>query len=398
MNRKISLGWVICAIFLTIALTFLVSWQVSQNEFNKNLTTSKLSDDVEKKVSEVEGIIKEHYIEDISESDLIDYAGSGLVYSIGDKYATYFTAEEFEKHLIENSGKFTGIGASIKNQDDGILVTDVYENSPAKEAGVKIGDLIIKLGGKEVSSLTTTEINDAVKGEDGETFDFTVKRENEKIDFSVVRSQFDRVYVISRMLDNKIGYIRITEFEETTPEQFNKAYDALIKDGAKAFVFDVRNNAGGTVTSICDVVDKLIPEGTIATAKFKDGTEKTLGTSNKEEMTLPSVILANSNTASAAELFCAALKDYNKAEIVGMNTFGKGVMQEYFRLSDGSAVKLTTAKYYTPKGENYDGVGIKPDYEVKQSENEQLLIFGKNEADDTQLQKAIEVISKKISK
>ena len=398
MNRKLSLGWVICLIFLTMALTFLATWQISENEFNKNLTTSKLTDSVAKKVTEVQNLINQHYIEDISEADLTDFAAKGLASSIGDKYAQYFTADEYQDRLIKNSGKFTGVGLAIKIQSGGyILITDVYENSPAEKAGIKIGDTISKIGGKDVTTLSTQEINELIAGKEGDVFNLTITKDGNETDYSLIRTQFDRVYVTSKMLDGAIGYIRISEFEDTTAQQFKAAYEELTLNGAKAFIFDLRNNGGGSASALCDCVDPLVGEGNIATVKYKDGSEKVMGVSDKTEMSLPSVVLVNSNTASAAELFTATLKDFGKAEIVGMNTFGKGVMQETFSLSDGSAIKLTTAKYYTPKGENYDGVGLKPDYEVTQSADEQLLIFAKTETDDLQLQKAIEVVSAKVA-
>ena len=398
MNKKISLGWVICIVFLTITLTFLVTWQACEAELNKNLSTLKLSDDVAKKVTEIEGIINAHYIEDISEKDLADFASKGFANAIGDKYAEYYTAEELEKNLVESAGKFTGIGISIKMQDGGyVTVTDVYKNSPADEAGIKIGDSITKINGTDVLTLTTEEISKMTMGKEGEALNITVSNNGNETDLSLIRTQFDIIYITSEMLEDNIGYIRISSFNEKTPDQFKKALDNLISEGAVSLIFDVRNNGGGSVDSIVKTLDPLIPKGIIATAKGRSGKETVLGESDKNEINLPMVVLTNSNTASAAELFCAALKDYSKCETVGMTTFGKGVMQETYTLSDGSAIKLTTAKYYTPKGTNYDGVGIKPDYEVIQTADEQLLIFGKEKTEDTQLTKAIEVISAKIN-
>lgn len=396
MNKKLSLGWVICIIFLTITLTFLVTWQVSQTEFNKNLSTLKLSDDVAKKVTEIEGIIKAHYIEDLSEEKLEECASDGFVAALGDKYAQYYTKAEYEKSLIEANGKFSGIGLAIKIQTGGyITITDVYVGSPAEKAGIKIGDSITKIDGVDILTFKTDEINEKISGKEGDTFNFTTLRNGEEIDHSLIRTQFDMVYVQSEMLEGNIGYIRISSFNEKTPQQFKKSLKELTDSGAVAFIFDVRNNGGGTVDSIVGVLDPIIPEGVIVSSKDKSGKETILGRSDAEEINLPIVVLANSNTASAAELFCAAIRDYAKGEIVGMNTYGKGVMQETFVLSDGSAIKLTTAKYYGPKGENYDKVGIKPDYEITQTADEQLLIFGKDKGSDAQLQKARDVITAK---
>lgn len=398
MNKKISLGWVVCVILLTITVTFLVTWQISEDQINKSLTSAKSSDSVLKKVSEIESLISQYSISDVKSEQIADFAAKGISTFLDDKYSAYYSAEEYKKNIIESSGKFTGIGISIKiKTGESITITDVYENSPAKEAGLSVGDAIIKVAGKNVSDMTSEEISSATLGELGETFDFVVLRDKKEIPFSIVRTQFERVYVSHRMLGDNIGYIRISQFEEKTPEQFKSAMDELIKNGAVAFIFDVRNNPGGELNSILSVLDPLLPEGVIATAVGKDGKSKTLGESDKNELEYPSAILVNSNTASAAELFCAAMKDYDKAEIVGNNTFGKGIMQETFVLSDGSAVKFTTAKYFSPKGTNYDGVGIAPDYTVDMTVEEQELVFAKSDEDDAQIQTAIDVILNKLS-
>lgn len=402
MNKKISLGATICCVLIAIAATFSVTWIFTEKKLNETLSSTKVSDVTYKKLEEIEAKIAQSYLYDINETQIADSVGKGFAAALNeaDKYAEYYTAEEFSQQQLESGGKLVGIGVSISLDTSGYWqITDIYENSPAKEAGIQVGDMIVRVGEDDAFGVTSAYLKSKIVGESGTSVKITVRRNGEDIEYETYRKQIDLISVKGEMLDGNIAYIKITGFNATTFEQFESVYDDLITaKGAKAVVFDMRNNGGGLLTSVTDVLDKLLPEGKIVSVVDKSGTESVIATSDGEhQMTVPCVVLTNGNTASAAELFTCALRDYDLCETVGTTTRGKGVMQDTYVLSDGSAIKFTTAKYNPPKSENYDGVGITPDYTVEISAEEELLINGVDKSNDTQLKKALEVINAKLS-
>lgn len=397
-KRIISVGVAIALMIVTAALTFSLTMVYSQAKFNNRVYNIKEREQVYTKLSEIDSVIRQNYVGEIDEDTLNNSIARGYVSGIGDRYADYYTAEEYAQYLTSNEGKIVGIGVGIKQDESGyILVTELYENSTAAEAGILEGDLIIKVGDITVTRDTYAQAVKAVSGEAGTTVTLTIRRDSEDLSpIDVLRKEFDVVSVKSSMLSDTVGYIRISEFNNNTVSQFKKAINNLEASGVKGIVFDVRNNPGGSVTSVSQILDILLPEGPIVSATYKDGKTEIVAMSDKSEMTLPMAVVTNSSTASAAELFTQALKDYNKAQSVGTKTYGKGVMQAIKRLNDGSAINLTIAKYNPPKGINYDGVGVMPDVEVAFPQELETEMFELSYEEDPQLLKAFDIINTKI--
>ena len=309
-----------------------------------------------------------------------------------DPYTQRSTVEEYAAYQTNEAGQMIGIGVTVTWNEEGFLqVESVTENSPAEEAGILTGDRIIAINGEDVADLGYAQAVSNVRGEENTTVTLTILRNGENLDIEVARKSMDVVSAQGQMLDGQIGYIRISSFKENTPEQFQAVLDKLLADGAVSLVFDVRDNGGGLVTSLEQILDPLLPEGKIAIATYRDGSTKTLVESDAEECNLPMVVLVNENTASAAELFTASLHDFGKATIVGTTTFGKGIMQVTRQLPDGGALTLTTATYQTTKGECYHGVGITPD-EVVEPSDTAVDYDNPNAEADPQLARALKIL------
>ncbi len=384
---------------VTAALTFSITMVYSQAEFNRRVYNIKEREAMYSKIAEVDNLIRQNYIGTIDEKQLQDSISEAFVEGVGDRYGQYLTAETYAKYLSSNEGVMIGIGVTVKQADSGyIQVVSVNENSPAQEAGILPDDLITQVDDLPVTKDNYSEAVDKVSGEEGTTVTLIVRRGAEDLaPLSVTRKRIDLTTVTYKMIADNVGYIAITGFNSNTVSQFNTALDAVMSQGAEGLVFDVRNNPGGTVSSVAKIVDRLVPEGPIVSATYKDGTTEILATSDATEINLPMVVITNKDTASAAELFTQALKDYNKAVSVGdKTTYGKGTMQSIRKLNDGSALNITVAKYNPPKSANYDGVGVPADFEVSLSAELASKISELDISEDTQLKKALELAQTKI--
>ncbi|MGN1085460.1 MAG: S41 family peptidase [Porcipelethomonas sp.] len=342
----------------------------------------------------VDQYIDEKYYGEYDEEKIVDSSLKAMVAALEDKYSAYMTPDEYEQNLLDAKGSISGIGIVVNlTEENEIKVVDVNEEGPAKEAGVKTDDVITAIDGKNVSEMEYADAVNLVRGETGTEVTLTVKRGTQQLDFTMTREEIVSQSVTSRMLENDIAYIRISGFKENTSYQYNVELKKCLEDGAKAIIFDLRNNGGGLVSACSDCLDPLLPEGDIAIAEFKDGSSEVICKSDSLELDLPMAVLVNENSASAAELFAAALRDFDKAVLVGKNTFGKGIMQNTYNLDNGGGLRLTVAKYRTVKSECYHGVGLAPDYEADIPEKyAQTSIEDIPENEDTQLQKAIEIL------
>ncbi len=342
----------------------------------------------------VDQYIDEKYYGEYDEEKIVDSSLKAMVAALDDKYSAYMTPDEYEQNLLDAKGSISGIGIVVNlTEENEIKIVDVNEDGPAKEAGLKIDDIITAIDGNNVSEMEYADAVNLVRGETGTEVTLTVKRGTQQLDFTMTREEIVSQSVTSRMLENDIAYIRITGFKENTSYQYNVELKKCLEDGAKAIIFDLRNNGGGLVSACSDCLDPLLPEGDIAIAEFKDGSSEVICKSDDLELDLPMAVLVNENSASAAELFAAALRDFDKAVLVGKNTFGKGIMQNTYNLDNGGGIRLTVAKYRTVKSECYHGVGLAPDYEADIPEKyAQTSIEDIPENEDTQLQKAIEVL------
>ena len=358
----------------------------------KTETGSKttISSEVSGKLDFLKEVIDLKYLEKTDEKTLEENIYKGLLQGLNDPYSVYYTKDEYDALKEETSGSYCGIGALVsQNADTGVITAiNVFKGSPAEKAGMKNGDIIFKVEDKEVTGEDLNNVVAKMKGEKDTKVKINVYRTSEKeyIDLEITRDKVDVPTVEHKMLDKSkgIGYIQITQFEEVTYDQFKEALDDLKKQGMKSVIFDLRNNPGGLYDTVCEMLDDLLPEGTLVYTKDKDG-KKQEKKSDANFLDMPMVVLQNENSASASEIFAGAIQDFGAGKIVGTQSFGKGIVQSIIPLSNGSAVKLTVEKYYTPKGVNIHGKGITPDVKVEISKD------GKK---DNQLQKAIEVIEK----
>ncbi len=371
---------------------------VYREKYNKDLATNATGSAVftaeELKIfDEAYELISKQYVDEFNKEDLVLNAFRGFVAGAGDVYTAYMTAEELGGFVDGDYGDKAGVGIRVymTAEDEGIRIFYVFEDAPAGKAGVKAGDTIIAVDGTKVSYDNYNEVIDMVTGEIGTDVVLTVKRGSETIDFTVTRGKFTVSSVEYRMLDNNIGYVRIDGLASDTAKAFKNAMNDLMKQGAEKYVFDVREDSGGYLSSITSVLDMLLPEGPIARYKYADGSMEQDNSDKDVIVSAPFAVLINENTASAAELFAAALKDYKLATLVGNTTFGKGVMQTLLPLSNGDGVKVTTAYYYPPFSDNYNGVGVKPDIEVSLPDGKAYFMF--SEEEDTQLQAAIKALN-----
>lgn len=394
MNKKISLGVVVFFMCVVVATTFSMTYVYTMKKFNSMLLDSQQTEQMYKKINEINNLVRANFNGTIDEQALMDSLCEGYLGGLSDKYAIYYSQNEYQKLLEENSGTIVGIGVAI-TEDKGTgyaKVIKIYPGSPAEAGGVQISDLIVKIDGKDVASEGYQNVNKLLQGEANTQVQLIIRREAKEMTVDLARRQVVIPSVEYQMIDDN-GYIKITEFNQNTPELFFKALDDVISKNAKGLIFDVRSNSGGLLDSVAQILDRLVPSGTIVSAEYKDGTTEVLYRSDGKEVNLPMVVLVNGNTASAAELFAQTLKDYNKATLVGVTTYGKGVMQTYYKLVDGSGIQVTTAKFNPPKSPNFDGVGIKPDVNAALSVGMESVLYQVDTVNDTQLKKGIDTLN-----
>lgn len=396
MKRRITLGGAVTLALMFSTVTFVITMLWSMNVFNGSVYNIKERETMYAKLAEVDGIARQNYLYGIDEDRLSDSLIEGYIAGLGDEYGRYFTAEQYNSLMKNYDGQMVDIGLVCGPNPDGyIRIDQVYPDSPALEAGLAKDDLIVKVDELSVTGENYADAVEALRGDPGTTVELLVRREGVEKTYTITRRRVEVPSVEYRMIDN-VGYLRIKEFNNNTPDQFNRGLDRLMQEGAEALVFDVRSNPGGPIESVAAMLDRLLPEGPIVSATYKDGRTEVLYTSDAEEITLPMVVLINQSSASAAELFAQALKDYGKCRTVGVTSYGKGVMQNIQRLSDGSALDITVAYYNPPKSANFDGVGIKPDYEVKLNAEQEKELWDLDETNDPQFRKALELVGAAI--
>ena len=388
MNKKISLGVSLSITAIAIAITCIFTMTFSQDLFNSKVNVKERTE-----LNEIDNYVRANFIGEINEEALKSAISNGYINGLDDKYAHYYSAEEFQEEKLSDAGLLVGLGFTVIKDEGGyIRLVKVEENSPASEAGFKKDDLIVAVSGEDVLSKGYSQSLASLKGEEGSLVNITIRREGVDSEYQLVRRKMEIVSVTGRVIDN-IGYIKIDTFNTKTAEQFKKLIDDFTAQGVKGFVFDLRDNGGGILDACEEMLNYLLPAGDVATATYKDGSQKVIvKTDGVHEVNLPMSVIVNKNTASASELFAVALRDAQKAVLVGTNTYGKGVMQYTTELSDGSAIKITVATIETTKTPNYDGVGVKPNFEVTLTQAEEESFAQLDEKTDPQLKKAIEVI------
>ncbi len=352
----------------------------------------------ETKAKTIYGIMDKNYVGDIDESKVFEGIYLGMLYDSTDKYSTYISAEDYDDYKIKTTGNYVGIGAvmTIDANDYSILINTVYEGSPAEKSGLRPGDKLIEVGGKKVNYDNYADAVEMVRGKPGTTIKLRLFRpsDNSTYEADVTREDIDQPTVASAVIDGNIGYIKLSGFESVTYDQYMAEYKKLREQGITSLIIDLRDNPGGLLDIVAKIADEIIPKGVITYTEDKNGKKEYIN-SAENEIDIPLAVLVNEHSASAAELLTAAVKDTGKGVIIGKNTYGKGVVQTTFPLTDGSAVKLTTARYYTPKGECIDGKGVSPDIEVENSLDYEIPVVTGTEAKyntdyDLQLKKAVE--------
>lgn len=372
---------------------FLESREDSAKEESGQLNLTGSS--VETKLEEIQALMETYYLEEIDAEQVEDYLYKGAVAGLGDIYAAYYTEEEYQSMIDSTNGSYYGIGVEIsQNMTTGIItISRIFEGSPAEEAGLLPGDVIYRIAGQEVTGEDLNKVVALIKGEEYTTVAVEVARDGEDdyLEFEVERRTIEVPTVESEMLENQIGYIAITSFDDVTTDQFMTALDTLESQGMEALVVDLRNNGGGLVSSVCAILDRLLPEGLIVYTEDKYGNREEEYSDAEHYFDKPLAVLVNGNSASASEIFAGAIKDYGIGTLVGTTTYGKGIVQKIYPLSDGTAVKLTVSKYYTPNGNNIHGTGIEPDVVVELDEDLRYEVEVPKE-EDNQLQAAIKAL------
>ena len=347
------------------------------------------------KAKTLESLIDKYYLDQIDNDELESYLYKGLMAGLGDPYSTYYTAEEYKELTEDTEGVYRGIGVTMQKDvsTGAVTVVKCFEGAPGAEAGLQPQDQLVKVNGEDITDKELSEVVKMIKTSESDTVTLTILREGES-DYREVEVTLDTVeapMVEHEMLDDKIGYITINQFAETTASQYETALEDLNNQGMERLIVDVRDNPGGLLTSVCDVLDSMLPEELLVYTEDKNGKKSEYNATGTDQFDKPMVVLVNGNSASAAEIFSGALQDYKVAKLVGTTTFGKGIVQQIFNLSDGSAVKMTISKYYTPSGRCIHGTGLEPDIEVDlPDELKNQVSIDKSE--DTQLQKAIETV------
>lgn len=391
-NKKGFLQGALCGALAMLLAAGLVSCGLKAKNSNSGEkdTTEAISSETDKKLEKLESLINQYYLKDVDQDELQQGIYEGYIAGLNDPYSVYYDEEATKSFQESTDGEYDGIGAVMsQNKETGIItISQVYEGSPAEQAGMKDNDILYKVEDEEVTGKDLTEVVSKIKGEKGTDVNLTVLRgdDREEVAVTATRDTIEYPTVSSKMLDNGIGYLRITEFDSVTYDQYKNAYNDLKNQGMKGMVVDLRSNPGGSLSIVCKILDEILPEGKIVYTQDKNGKEEDFTSDEEHQIDIPMTVLVNQYSASASEIFAGAIQGYDLGAIVGTQTYGKGVVQQIFDLKDGTCVKLTIAKYFTAKGQDIDGKGITPDVAIDYQADEN------NPEADNQLNKAIETL------
>lgn len=395
-DKKNNIYKIIMVIIVTMLVTFLITSVVFYNYYMKTdngniealtkyISVSDSTTVLEKKIEILKKYLEKDYIGELDEEKMLEAALKGYVAGLGDKYTEYLTNDELEDLMVSVNGNYVGIGIYMTKNDDGdILVLLPIEGSPAEEADLQTGDIIKKVDGKECNGLELTDVSNMVKGEEGTKVNLEILRDNKTFSIDVERRKVEIKYIESKVLDGNIGYIEMLGFEENCTAKFKEELEKLKKQNINSLIIDLRENGGGLVTEVISMSELFVPMGDVILKTYdKNNIETVTKSTNPSTEKMKIVVLVNENSASATEIFAAAIQDNEAGTIIGTTTYGKGIMQEVEPLAIGGALKVTIEEFRTPKGNKIHEVGITPDIEV---ENEKLTT---EEAQDKQLQTAI---------
>lgn len=394
MHKRISIGAAITLILIAIAITFSVTTVFTMRKFNDMMNNIKGRETMYEIFAELDKKIRQNYYGEINEEAIKEAVAKGYISGLYDGYSKYYTAEEYKELQSSTEGIIVGIGVEAIKADNGYLqVTKVYPDSSASAAGISEGDLIVKVDGENVTAGTADAALNKLTGVEGTKVSILTRREAVDQDEMILTYRVIEIPTVSyKMLEDRIGYIYISAFKNNTSDQFATAMGELIDDGADAIIFDVRNNDTGIIRSLSEILDRLLPQGEIVSAVKKDGTNEVLVYSDALEYDVAMAVVVNERSEEMAEIFAQAIKDSGKGKVIGKRTAGKGVMQETIKLDGGGALLLTTAAYSLAKSGTFNGTGVVPNYDVDMSGGFVEDIETLDPSEDTQLQKAIEVV------
>lgn len=401
MNKKSAykVYKTVMIIIITAFITFLATSAgiyayIQKGDGKLLLLNTSETQDIETELSKYRSIIDKHYLGEVNDEDLLEGAIRGYIDGLGDPYTEYISKEEMQEYMEDTLGNYVGIGIyMIKDEKTNrVKVLSPIKNSPAETAGIQPGDLIIAVNGKEYTGDEMTQMSNDIKGEEGTEVTLTILRNNESLEIKVKREKIKVNPVESKVLENNIGYIAFTSFDETTAEDFKSKFEELQKQNIKSLIIDLRNNGGGLVDQAVDIAGYVLDKDSVVLYEVdKNENEVVEKTTTDPIIDMPIIILTNENTASASEILAGALKDFGKAKTVGIKTYGKGVIQEILSVKDGSGIKITTSEYQTPNRNKINKIGIEPDEKVELPDDV-TSVLNVPEDKDTQLQKAIEML------
>lgn len=397
MKKQFNLLQTVMLLTLTAAVTFVITYYGSYRALQADIGGAVGNTNAYAKLGEIQNTVDKYFVGEYDAKNAIDGAAAGYVDGLGDKWSHYLTAEQYQSYKEELSTVYSGVGITVSSDmtDVGIVVLEVYADSPAQEAGILPLDVITKVDGESVLDLGYSATVKKVRGEKGTSLTLSIRRgtEGTERNFTMLRDEITKEYVSSKLIDGDVGYIRVTEFAETADTAFIYAIDKLQSEGAKYFVFDMRNNPGGSLSVLLNMLDRLMDKRVMFIEESKDGKRRSYE-SDEVKLDQPMAVLCNNYSISAAEYFTAVLQEYKLATVVGEATTGKGYGQNTIELSDGSALIISTIRYFTPAGKSLKDTGIKPDVEVPVSEEIKAKITRLEPKDDEQLQAAIKSIKK----
>lgn len=399
MEQKKKKGYgagIVTGILATVlvSLLLLVGFRVITNTAGSYASGKVTEKEVSKKLNKLNALIDKYYLyeDEIDTDKLAEGIYSGYTSALGDKYTVYYDEDETKALMESTSGTFSGVGATLTKDADTSYATivNVYEDSPAEKAGLKAGDILEKIDDHEVGDEQLDTVVSWIKGEKGTEVKITVLRDGEELELTATRDTIEVKTVSYEMKENQIGYIRVSEFDTVTYDQFKEALDDLENQGMQGLIVDLRNNPGGSLDTVTNMLRLLLPEGTIVSTKDKNGKKDEITCDGTHEFKKPMAVLVNQYSASASEIFSGAVQDYGTAKIVGVTTYGKGVVQQLMDLGDGTCLKVTIAEYYTPNGRSINGKGVEPDVEVEYQYDEE------NPKADNQLDQALSTVQEEI--
>ncbi len=393
-KRTIRVGAALMLIFLAAVATFNITFFLSTEYYSMRLSNLQELEARYQKLKEAADYVDEYFVGEYDEEALIDGAVAGYIDALGDRWSGYYSAEQTQSLLEEDQNSYVGVGVTISYAEGSeYQITAVTRGGPAEAAGIQPFDVLTAVDGVAVQDFATyDDMVNAVRGESGTQVVLTVTRGGETLDFTVTREEVYNEQIEIELLSGNIGYMSIAGFENNVDLEFEQKLQELLDMGATSLIFDVRFNPGGYVEVMANMLDRLLPEGTIISMSYKDGRTRSY-TSDAECVDMPMAVITNAYSISAAEFFAAALQEYGVATVVGESTGGKGYAQTLITMEDGSSINLSIARYYTPKGVSLAGVGVTPDREVVMSEEDLYNFYNLTPEQDVQLQEAIAAVT-----